>query len=167
MNIGDKVRFLNDVGGGKITAFRKGGIVLVEDEDGFDIPVNENEIVVVETNRLNIKQEKTAPKVEFGAKSIKENEERLDGKEYLKSKSVPAKEEEEVDEQMEARIARLEMTIGKLEATIGQLTLRLERMEKEKIARDNVMKMQKEKNKTVQSVNVAPSENLKIQTQIL
>ena len=29
MNIGDKVRFLNDVGGGKITGFRQGGIVMV------------------------------------------------------------------------------------------------------------------------------------------
>ena len=31
LNIGDKVRFLNDVGGGKVSGFQKGGIVLVED----------------------------------------------------------------------------------------------------------------------------------------
>ena len=36
MEIGDTVRFLNDVGGGKVTAFRPGGIILVEDKDGFD-----------------------------------------------------------------------------------------------------------------------------------
>ena len=33
MNIGDTVRFLNDIGGGKISAFKPGGIVIVEHED--------------------------------------------------------------------------------------------------------------------------------------
>ena len=37
MKIGDKVRFLSDTGGGVIAGF-KGKIVLVEDEDGFQIP---------------------------------------------------------------------------------------------------------------------------------
>ena len=58
MNIGDTVRFLNDIGGGKVSAFRPGGIILVEDEDGFDVPVREDEVVVIETNNLNIKKEK-------------------------------------------------------------------------------------------------------------
>ena len=48
MNIGDKVRFLNDVGGGKITGFRQGGIVMVEDEDGFAVPMSQHEVVVIE-----------------------------------------------------------------------------------------------------------------------
>ena len=30
MKIGDKVRFLNEIGGGKIVAFKKNNIVLVE-----------------------------------------------------------------------------------------------------------------------------------------
>ena len=34
INIGDKVRFLNDIGGGIVSGFQKGGIVLVQDEDG-------------------------------------------------------------------------------------------------------------------------------------
>ena len=37
MKIGDKVRFLSDTGGGIIAGF-KGRLVLVEDEDGFQIP---------------------------------------------------------------------------------------------------------------------------------
>ncbi len=54
MKIGDRVRFLNDVGGGIITGFQKGNIVLVEDEDGFDIPVMASDVVVVTTDDYNI-----------------------------------------------------------------------------------------------------------------
>ena len=38
MKIGDKVRFLDSIGGGKVTGFQGSNIVLVEDEDGFEIP---------------------------------------------------------------------------------------------------------------------------------
>ena len=46
MKIGDKVRFLSDTGGGIIAGF-KGRLVLVEDEDGFQIPTPASEVVVV------------------------------------------------------------------------------------------------------------------------
>lgn len=46
MKIGDKVRFLSSVGGGKIAGFQ-GNLVLVEDEDGFQIPTLQSEVVVV------------------------------------------------------------------------------------------------------------------------
>lgn len=48
MKIGDKVRFLSEVGGGKVAGFQGKSIVLVEDEDGFQIPTVINEVVVVE-----------------------------------------------------------------------------------------------------------------------
>jgi hypothetical protein len=44
---GDKVRFLNDVGGGLVTRV-EGKIVYVEDEIGFEVPMPANEIVVIE-----------------------------------------------------------------------------------------------------------------------
>lgn len=47
INIGDTVRFLREVGGGKVTGFRKGGFVLVEDKDGFEIPMLESDLVVI------------------------------------------------------------------------------------------------------------------------
>lgn len=47
MKIGDKVRFLSDVGGGKVAGFKAGNIVLVEDEDGFQIPTPISDVVVV------------------------------------------------------------------------------------------------------------------------
>ncbi len=35
MKKGDKVRFLSEVGGGRVAGFQGKNIVLVEDEDGF------------------------------------------------------------------------------------------------------------------------------------
>ena len=52
MNIGDKVRFLNAVGGGIIKEIREKGIVLVEDQDGFDVPILARECVVIESPHL-------------------------------------------------------------------------------------------------------------------
>ncbi|GAB6008347.1 DUF2027 domain-containing protein [Dysgonomonas reticulitermitis] len=48
MKIGDKVRFLNTTGGGVVKGFQGKDIVLVEDEEGFDIPVLIRETVVIE-----------------------------------------------------------------------------------------------------------------------
>ena len=50
MKIGDKVRFLNEIGGGIVTGFRGKDIVLVEDADGFDIPMPIRECVVIDTD---------------------------------------------------------------------------------------------------------------------
>lgn len=48
MKIGDKVRFLSEVGGGRVSGFQSKDIVLVEDEDGFEIPTSVHDVVVVE-----------------------------------------------------------------------------------------------------------------------
>ena len=47
MKIGDKVSFLSESGGGIIAGFQGKNIVLVEDEDGFQIPTPINEVVLV------------------------------------------------------------------------------------------------------------------------
>jgi hypothetical protein len=47
MKIGDKVRFLSEVGGGKVSGFQGKNIVLVEDEDGFEVPMKVSEVVVI------------------------------------------------------------------------------------------------------------------------
>lgn len=56
MKKGDKVRFLNAVGGGTITHI-EGSTVYVEDEDGFEIPTPANEVVV-------INEEKSTPQTQ-------------------------------------------------------------------------------------------------------
>ncbi len=47
MKIGDKVRFLSETGGGFVAGFQGKSIVLVEDEDGFQIPTAINDVVVI------------------------------------------------------------------------------------------------------------------------
>lgn len=65
MKIGDKVRFLSEVGGGIIAGFQGKNIVLVEDSDGFQIPTAVNDVVVVgqdnyaSINKVTTKQKKS------------------------------------------------------------------------------------------------------------
>ena len=47
MKIGDKVRFLSEVGGGRVAGFQGKDIVLVEDEDGFQVPMRTADVVVI------------------------------------------------------------------------------------------------------------------------
>lgn len=54
MKIGDKVRFLSDVGGGIVKGFQGKNIVLVEDEDGFEVPALISDVVVITTDDYNI-----------------------------------------------------------------------------------------------------------------
>lgn len=46
--VGDKVRFLSSVGGGTVKGYLNKQLVIVEDENGFDVPVLITECVVVE-----------------------------------------------------------------------------------------------------------------------
>ena len=61
MKIGDKVRFLSEVGGGIVTGFQGKDTVLVQDEDGFDIPMLIRECVVIDTDDYNMKRKPSAP----------------------------------------------------------------------------------------------------------
>lgn len=57
MKIGDKVRFLNTTGGGIVKGFQGKDIVLVEDQEGFDIPVLVREVVIIEpANDVQVRQ---------------------------------------------------------------------------------------------------------------
>ena len=62
MKIGDKVRFIYEKGGGVVTGFRGKDVVLVEDADGFEIPMNINECVAVDTNEYNFEKKTVAQK---------------------------------------------------------------------------------------------------------
>lgn len=71
LKVGDKVRFLNEVGGGTVTGFRGKDMVLVSDADGFEVPTLISDVIVVETNDYNIevkpKGKKHAPQADKGA----------------------------------------------------------------------------------------------------
>ncbi len=49
VKVGDRIRFLNDIGGGVVTGFKSTSEVLVEQEDGFEFPFPISECVVVES----------------------------------------------------------------------------------------------------------------------
>lgn len=49
VKVGDRVRFLNATGGGTVTKIINRELVLVTDEDGFDVPTLARECVIVET----------------------------------------------------------------------------------------------------------------------
>ena len=72
MKIGDKVRFIYECGGGVVTGFRGKDIVLVEDKDGFEIPMQMRECVVVDTNEYNFEKKTVAPKKEDVKRVIKQ-----------------------------------------------------------------------------------------------
>jgi len=67
MKIGDKVSFLSSTGGGKVAGFKGKDIVLVEDEDGFQVPTLISDVVVVgQTSEYDIanvvrRRNETAP----------------------------------------------------------------------------------------------------------
>ena len=71
MKVGDKVRFIYESGGGVVTGFRGKDIVLVEDKDGFEIPMQVRECVVIDTNEYNFVKKSVAPKEEVAAKTKK------------------------------------------------------------------------------------------------
>ena len=55
MKIGDKVRYLNAVGGGIVKGFKNKDIVWVEEEDGFETPVLIRECIVIEADTRSVK----------------------------------------------------------------------------------------------------------------
>lgn len=67
MKIGDKVRFLSDVGGGVVAGFQGKDIVLVEDEDGFQVPTRVNDVVVVEADNYDRRPDLSSPDYKTGA----------------------------------------------------------------------------------------------------
>ena len=138
IQIGDTVRFLNEMGGGKVTGFQKGGIVLVEDEDGFEIPMLQKDVVVIPSN--NRKQtgavveeapavrkpaEKPAPAQRI-ADVLKPSALRNAMSSAASPSQSPSVEEGET---MEERVERLERLVKKL-------TLRVEQLEAAKALRD-------------------------------
>lgn len=65
MKIGDKVRFISEVGGGVVSGFQGKNIVLVQDEDGFDIPMAINDVMVIgeeDYNKAHLPYGKPEPK---------------------------------------------------------------------------------------------------------
>lgn len=61
LKIGDKVRFVDSMGGGIVTALKSRMFAVVRDEDGLEIPVQTNRLVVVDTNLDTLQTRRTVP----------------------------------------------------------------------------------------------------------
>ena len=61
IKVGDKVRFLNSTGGGVVRSFKGKDQVLVEDEDGFEVPVLIRECVVVGDSEMQVHSSRRSP----------------------------------------------------------------------------------------------------------
>lgn len=71
IKIGDRIRFLNEVGGGIVTKIIDKNLVSVLDEDGFEIPVLQRECVVIETPKASVTN--VEPKLDFNALNTEQN----------------------------------------------------------------------------------------------
>lgn len=74
MKTGDKVRFLSSTGGGTIKGFQGKDIVLVEDQDGFEIPVLKNELVIIENAGNEQVRQTSKPSAEVQQRVLIEEE---------------------------------------------------------------------------------------------
>ena len=114
MKIGDKVRFLSEVGGGRVAGFQGKNIVLVEDEDGFQVPMQTNEVVVVgeenyDTGHIvQVKQQQ--------AKQRKQAERELEPADRPVTFKAPP-EERRGGEQLSAYLAFVPMDVKELSST--------------------------------------------------
>jgi hypothetical protein len=114
MKIGDKVRFLSEIGEGRVAGFQGKDIVLVEDEDGFQVPMRVNEVVVIgEENYdtqhvVEVKQQQKAPQ-----QMAKKEQEPAD----LPVSFRPLPEERKGGEQLSAYMAFVPIDIKELTHT--------------------------------------------------
>ncbi|MBN1821266.1 MAG: DUF2027 domain-containing protein [Prolixibacteraceae bacterium] len=81
VRVGDKVRFLNDVGGGVVTSIINSRVVNVEGEDGFEIPTLVSELVIIESaDNYDEPKQKQPEAVEVPVKKEKAESKIIKGK---------------------------------------------------------------------------------------
>ena len=122
INIGDTVRFLREVGGGKVTGFRKGGLILVEGEDGFEIPMLESDLVVIpnEANKYNTteKNRETASTINasvLGKQKLQSSCDNIPETLFDRDYNYTAKDT------LEERVVRLESMVRKLSRRLDEI----------------------------------------------
>ena len=143
INIGDTVRFLREKGGGKVSGFRKGGFILVEDEDGFEIPTLEGDLVVI-PGTGSTSQAKTptnAPSVQNSTSGLLPCPPTSGGSSISQLVTTAKVAQQEA---LEERVARLEHMVQKL-------TRRIEEMEAASLLRAHARVPQAEAGSTARA----------------
>lgn len=112
MKVGDKVRFLDSVGGGTVKSIDNRGMVMVEDEDGFEIPALASQCVVIDDEE-DQRQAGHAPVHQAPlTKTQKIAREALSEVDRLKEENRQLKEQIHA---LEAEMADLKLTLLKLQ----------------------------------------------------
>ena len=117
MKIGDKVRFLSEIGGGRVAGFQGKNIVLVEDEDGFQMPMLINEVVVVGEEDYDTKHviEAKANSVKSALNAEREEVETEPADKPFTFKAMP--EERKGGDKLSAYLAFVPMDVKELSQT--------------------------------------------------
>ena len=117
MKIGDKVRFLSEIGGGRVAGFQGKNIVLVEDEDGFQMPMLINEVVVVGDEDYDTKHviEAKANSVKAALNAEREEVENEPADKPITFKAKP--EERKGGDKLSAYLAFVPMDVKELSQT--------------------------------------------------
>ena len=117
MKIGDKVRFLSEIGGGRVAGFQGKNIVLVEDEDGFQMPMLINEVVVVGDEDYDTKHviEAKANSVKAALNAEREEVETEPADKHITFKAKP--EERKGGDKLSAYLAFVPMDVKELSQT--------------------------------------------------
>ncbi len=67
--IGQKLRYINDVGGGVLKSIKSNGCLLIEDEEGFDYVVNPSDVLIVnedlDEEMSGVSKKKKPAKIKF------------------------------------------------------------------------------------------------------
>jgi hypothetical protein len=85
---GDRVRFLNETGGGRVTRLLNKDMVSVETQDGFEIPTYIKNLVVIEPDLPNINQRSGYPPVSLSTSSTKQYNEVKKGEIFKETNQV-------------------------------------------------------------------------------
>ncbi len=91
IKIGDKVKFLNDVGGGIVTGFVGKNMANVENQDGFEIPYPISQLINISDPKLNKAEKTMAPQATEKPEETEEIElaEEEEEGELIKGKDSP------------------------------------------------------------------------------
>jgi hypothetical protein len=94
--VGDKVKFLNDVGGGVVTKIKQ-QTAFIETSDGFEIPASFSELIKVEEAGFGgLKPEPPAPKVTFQKSNVTSSPASIEEVEEFEEETDEDESDEEV-----------------------------------------------------------------------
>lgn len=148
-NIGDKVKFVNSIGGGVVTKL-VGGMVYVQDETGFDIPMQASELINMSAKtgveKLFNQQMPDLPTAEE-ARAQAEAESKSSALDAALNRKLKAKftgvelDEEQTPEQLADENKRLRSQVASLKDQVKRLTRQVEQLQarNDRAMSDNIL----------------------------